>query len=409
MNESISKYSKILHLNNSFSDWKSFEKQRKSKIAIDLIKKFEYEYYSELNKLPYRLNLMDELRSNENAHSKILSKLLMYPPALYSFLEFLNESTDSNFNLDIKLIKEPIITSERMRIDVLIRETNKYAIIIENKIHKANEQTNQIANYIDKCKNLGFSDDKIYVIYLTRTQQERPTVQTWGSYTEEDFAGRYCHISYKEDILNWLNEYKHNINTSESNLSAAIAQYIDHLDHLFFGQKNIKQMDKKLQEFLYSELNLSGENNENLRIIDNKIDSINELNNQLVQLSKVVKEKLFTDWRDQLKARFSEECVIYSKDDHFIKTGIKLSHAEKKFSVLIEDDNRSIYIGIGRHFASEILYSEIKNFFTELSTSTNMRPEEPWWYGWKFTNYDDGYTSLIDLIDSVEKILAKNN
>lgn len=407
MSENIVKYASLLKLNNSFSKWKSSEKKRKSRDAINLIKKFQPIYNLELNKLPYRLNLMDELRSNENAHSKILSKLLMYRPALYDFLKFLNSNKSSNFNLNHELIKTPIITAERMRIDVLIKEKNKYAIIIENKIHNAYDQPRQIANYIDKCRDLGFPCDKIYVIYLTRTRQEVPSQQTWGDYDKEAFTGRYCHISYKEDVLKWLNEYKQNINTSEINLNAAITQYIDHLDHQFFGLKNRNQMDKNLQEFLYNELELSADNSENLTIIKDKINSINELNIQFTELSKIIKENLFIEWRNKLTDKFGTDSILFKKDTEFIKTGIILNNEGKKFSVLIEDDNQSVYIGIGRHYASDFLDSEIKTLFAELNVSTSMRPEEPWWYGWKYTEYNEGYICLIDLIESVKEILAK--
>jgi hypothetical protein len=74
-------------------------------------------------------------------------------------LDFINNENKHNFSFDTNIIKKPILTYEKMRIDGLIKENNKYAIIIENKIHNAIEQEHQIGRYIEKCKKIGFRVD----------------------------------------------------------------------------------------------------------------------------------------------------------------------------------------------------------------------------------------------------------
>ena len=60
-----------------------------------------------------------------------------------------------------------------------IREKNNYAIIIENKIHEANDTDNQLSNYIEKTHNHGLEYEQIFIIYLN---EKDPDEQSWGNY-----------------------------------------------------------------------------------------------------------------------------------------------------------------------------------------------------------------------------------
>ena len=56
------------------------------------LKDFQKAYEYEENLLPFHFNVIDELHANENAHSRILQKILLYKrqnkyPFLLSFLE----------------------------------------------------------------------------------------------------------------------------------------------------------------------------------------------------------------------------------------------------------------------------------------------------------------------------------
>ena len=42
------------------------------------LKKFQDIYKAEIEKLPFHFNVIDELHADENAHSRILQKILMY-------------------------------------------------------------------------------------------------------------------------------------------------------------------------------------------------------------------------------------------------------------------------------------------------------------------------------------------
>jgi predicted PP-loop superfamily ATPase len=80
------------------------------------INKFRQIYDKEKVKLPYHINLIDELHANENAHSRILEKLLKQKThegkfeLLESFIEYLKEKGKENEDFSKIKIKEPKIT-----------------------------------------------------------------------------------------------------------------------------------------------------------------------------------------------------------------------------------------------------------------------------------------------------------
>jgi PD-(D/E)XK nuclease superfamily protein len=400
--------SEILTLNHSYQNWIVKEAKKKYSLSLNLLAKFSIVYENEIDKLPYRLNLLDDLSTNENAHSKFLIRLLQHRPTLINFLIFINSKNTHLFSFDINIITKPILTFEKMRIDGLIKEKNKYAIIIENKIHNAIEQEHQIGRYISKCKSIGFKVEQIYVLYLTKTERDNHSQQTWGlEYKAEDFHTRYSKLSYKSNILPWLESYLENLSTKEELIRSALVQYVDHLKHFFNKKEIYSKMNTDLQNFLSSELNFSSDNIDNIEIIHKKISDLHKLKEQLETLELTSKNKLFQEWKQNLDEHFNfeENQKFYQSKYPFIKTGVILNYKGKPFSVLIEHNLKSTYFGFGRHFASEILDSEIREFLGPIIKAEVMEDEEPWWYGWKYTTYNDGYSEIENLLKIViEKI-----
>lgn len=390
--------SNILSLSRSYQDWAFEEKKTKLSRSHALLSGFGAVYKEERSKLPFRLNLLDNLKINENAHSKFLIRILQHKPSMVNLMQFLN-GTDG-FHFDVNLITKPFITAEKMRIDGLIREDNKYAIIIENKIHDAVEQEHQIARYVDKCRSIGFRANQIYVIYLTRNKESNPTEQIWGSkYKQADFHTRYIKISYQSDIIPWIEKYAATLPPKEELLKSALIQYSDHLRSLIKIKKERKAMNEELRNFLSKELKLAEDRTQNIQILHEKIAEINELSNQMHQLLQTSKKELFLGWKNQLSSQFNLETFEQTNDNYF-KTGVKLSHHAKPFSVLIEHNLKSgaIYYGFGRHHASELLDPETKGFLFSLNQEEGLTEDPAWWYGWKNTSFKDGYAGLEELI-----------
>ena len=255
-------------------------------------------------KQPYHINVIDELHANENAHSRILAKLLQQEEILESFIECLTEKRCGSFD-KIK-IESPTVTQETERIDLWIRDKT-YAIIIENKIHYAGDQERQLERYIDKTRE-GFCNEQIYVVYLS-PRWEEPDEQSWGEYKDE-FKERYLNLSFSDDILLWLKEkVLPNVKLKDVFLRSAIEQYIDHLEGIFSLRTINNKMNMELQDFIKQELGLDETPPiENIAKLLAKQEEVNMLNNQInVLINEMKKEAdkpFFEKWEKETSLKY---------------------------------------------------------------------------------------------------------
>ena len=404
-------YIDILALNQDFQEFIFDKKLSRITENCSLLTDFSKIYKEELSKIPFRTNLLNSFNVNENAHSRLLISLLKYKPALCHFLNFL---TKKKLNFDISLIDKPILTVEKWRIDGLVQEEGKYAFIIENKIHNAVEQKEQIGRYIDICKQLGYKLNQIYILYLTRYAENEPTIQTWGNYKESDFAGHYVKIAYKEDIIAWLEEYLQVISERETIVKSAVIQYIDYLKHVFNSREIFKEMDNKLQDFLVKKLQLTDDNNvKNIDIITTKISEIDELQKHLKALVEITREKCLFEWKNHLHSQeeFKNCNFVVNTDDKYPNIYVVLEYKGKSFAAAIEYYrlNNEIYFGLGRHFSSQTLNEEIKYFFSDFLKDREFQSND-WWYGWKDTTFQEAYTDFSFFLKEVlDKLETQNN
>lgn len=205
---------------------------------------------------PYRLNVIDELHINENGHSRILTKLLQYRATngtyvfLESLLHYINAKKKTNF--PDKVVK-PDITQEEERIDLWVRDKD-FALIFENKACGAFDQDTQLFRYIKRSEDHGYKDEQIYVIYLPPTESGDPSDYSWNG-LKESFEKRYVKLSFKEDIIAWLNaDVLPNVSAKDPLLQTAMIQYYDYLQGLFNLNEN--NMENQIKEMLDSELKL---------------------------------------------------------------------------------------------------------------------------------------------------------
>lgn len=119
-------------------------------------------YKNELSKYPFMINLLDDaLRSErlkETAHSRILYRILHDKNMQKRFVEYFLP----NVNCSFESIHIPY--PDRHRIDLTIK-SDKFFLIIENKINNAPEQAKQINNYVEVAQKT-YPDEQIYVLYL---------------------------------------------------------------------------------------------------------------------------------------------------------------------------------------------------------------------------------------------------
>lgn len=278
--------------------------------AIELSEKINSLLNDAKKVVPYNINVIDELHAKENAHSRILCKLLQYQDVngnyriLNSFIHYIAQFKPSFANI---VIKHPIITQEKKRIDLWIRDY-KYAIILENKVCGANDQHNQLERYINttKSSNHRYKDEQIYIIYLPADEHD-PSEQSWGAYKSNCTIKEenYANVSFKYTILPWLKTDVLPFCTLRENiLSSAIKQYIDYLEGMY-GQRISQQNLYSMKPEWLKELGLEGDFPSQLPKINKWVNNLNETKTLLV------------NYRDKIINKFVEI---------FIELSLKILH-----------------------------------------------------------------------------------
>lgn len=397
------------------------EKEQIDDSIITLINDFNKRYNELRSRLPYHINVIDELHINENAHSRILCKLLLYQSkeGIYEMLESLIAYiAEKNTNFNRIQIKTPIITQEHDRIDLWVQDkVGGYAIIIENKVYDANDQDAQLARYIQKTRDDGFMDENIYVVYMSSINEHSPTEQTWidekGNSLKEMFSNRYAHISFKEDILSWLKKsVLPNIRIKEDYMYTAISQYIDYLEGHFDKREINKDMNMELNNYLEQNLGFAQITNdsEKLTKLSEKEQEIEKLLDYVRSKKDEIQKGLITKQWNEPKTKSAFEDIIknvaselqleeqfMSKEDSSF--WIKLSQEDWVLSIVFQkyaDHRFFIYIGIPSEEYVDNKYIELGiNLFKE-STYSRNHP-----YGWEWVEeYDSQFEALLKDINN---------
>ena len=242
-------------------------KARHTNLTIELLTIVLERYEKEvLDRIPYRVNLIDILGANENAHTEILTEILRYNRrGVYPFLNsFLERHMPESAHLQIV---HPNIDTQRDYIDALIWEKEQYAVVIENKVLWAKDQNKQLERYIKAANRLSGCDLRnVYVVYLTADGRKKPDecslTRKAKAFLEwqPDTPGRYVEINYKDHILTWLKDsVLVDCRYGEPALLSMLQQYIGYLEELFAltesGRKVIVDqfLQKELAQFSQNE------------------------------------------------------------------------------------------------------------------------------------------------------------
>jgi hypothetical protein len=354
------------------------------------------------SKQPCHINVIDELHANENAHSRILAKLLQQKTPendrfeiLESFVRYLKKKFGTFGNISVE---SPEITQETERIDLWIRDRN-YAVIVENKIHWASDQETQIERYIETTRSYGFAEKPIYVVYLSPTCDKKPDVQSWGKYFDSEiYRERYLILSFREDIRLWLeDDVLPNVRIKDVYLKSAIEQYIDHLKGMFDLREIDKQINMELQEFIKKELGLSGIPQENVAKLVAKQEELSKVNNQLQLLKDDNEKVIFREWNTNLSKTYPD-CRKLNKDDGFPVLIVKANDIEIRVSLGIYKGQ--LLCQLDRDHlpeADRILPEEMKEKIKQRLSFPSENKGQLWKCFPRYS-YDEVYNRLIDVI-----------
>ncbi|MEQ5183590.1 PD-(D/E)XK nuclease family protein [Providencia alcalifaciens] len=355
---------------------------------------------------PYNANLLDILGVSENGHSAIIGKILQFKhDGVNEFIpSFIYRLLQQPLDFNDKKIK---ITVEKHRIDIMIRDDKK-VLIIENKIHGACDQHEQLRRYIDIAKHYRYKDENIYLIYIQGSKSDYYPKESLSHYYES-FKDRLRVASFHTDILSWIeNDVAPNIQEKDEQLYYFINQYIDHLKGIYSIRIKDESINMKLNDYIFESMQLDINNKEqNIIKLQEDINVISDLQNRLNRLLQEQKESIFDDWFDSLKNNYPELDVRKNVGDQLTKVGVIFNFKGNKISALIEKNNSSIYFGLGKHFTEDNnLNAEMKKISTIILDGGFKLSE--WWYGWKYTSYENAFSDLCHVIDETLNMIKEN-
>ena len=207
-----------------------------------------YEYETENESLAEKYNIFNILKFNrpeENLHS----------PLLYSFLdcngehgqkdvfyklfleELFEEKNDMNkfvndthkdyyFNLEEFISNKDGKTG---RMDLYIESLNpskKFAVILENKWNSPDSGFDQIFKYYTSLREIGYSDEEILIIYLTKSDGDPDEIsEEFQELLNFKRDKTYFSISYSKEIVQWLNKSLGKVKSDK--IKIIIEQYIE--------------------------------------------------------------------------------------------------------------------------------------------------------------------------------------
>lgn len=332
---------------------------------LSFIDEFQRQYELEKSRLPYHINLIDELHINENGHSRILFRLLSFVnekgeyEILQSLLNYIichQGREDCDFSKIT--IKNPKITQEEERIDLWVRDTG-YAIIFENKIYNAVDQDAQLFRYIEKTNKQSYKNQNIYIIYLSSDGKE-PDQQTWGE-CQNEFTNRYVNLSFKNDILSWLKEsVLPSVRLKDCYLQSAIQQYIDYLEGLFSQRTNQKSMNMNLNSFIREHLDLDSKKNdaERIEILTELTKKIESLRQTTDNVARDYISKLLTKSKEELLMKYSMVNDVSEMNQGYV--AVSLPYNDKRITVVVAQD-RQLYCQVQYDYNS-VAKEEWKDF-----------------------------------------------
>ena len=207
--------------------------------------KLSYVRHEEGRREPF--NVFTVLRSESDEvrlHSRFLAALLDHRKApdapRENLKDFLKDIVGcSDFDLDGVTVER-----ERDNIDILVSNTARQAVVIENKIW-AGDQPEQLQRYHESLTDRGYQNEHIHLLYLTPHGHE-PTKDSRG---DLDVA---C-ISYVDTLPPWLERCRERA-CGEPELRESIAQYL-HLARKLTGTDRGREYMNELRDLLLKEEN----------------------------------------------------------------------------------------------------------------------------------------------------------
>lgn len=320
-------------------------------------------------------NVFDVLETKEVKHSKFIASLLDPKGLHYQgdlFLrEFINACGISDFGLDISNTQ---VCRESNNIDIYITDGNKH-IIIENKLWTG-DHDEQIARYIQAIVDEQDEQDeqdeiyeRILVLYLTPFDDE---IKSLGGIDEvgKDYLKlgqnqvAFRHISYKNEILNWLNAIKAEI-INLTDLNVLISQYEKAVKKL--TNQGEKMENDKVKEQIK-------QNYELCATIDDNFESagIELINNFFEEVYRGLNDNL--EFKNNWTLSFNKLPFNKVENERKDIRVIEITPKELKY-------NKYVRFVVERKKTNEILYGFLKND-AKIKLENIQTKNKEWYHEW---------------------------
>ena len=294
----------------------------------------------------YATNILDILNPTEPLVSKILCSFLSFTQnGKFCLWRSFTEIFLSRCGFENKWINKPIFSSEENRIDILVKEQS-YAVIVENKIHDAIFQRNQLARYINVAKSLT-NKDNVFIVLLPYessdgyiedipdsvwrlpydwdvSNNERKCalrgdstlcacdIENLSEDKQKEFKCKDC-INFKENysnqtkvldntFLDWLDqEMGKKASADDAIMQSSMLLFSDY----FKGIRHLRNKDKfimDITDYLRNKLISEADSiSDNFKNISEMIESVTNLKNGLERLAVTYSKELIDKWHKSFK------------------------------------------------------------------------------------------------------------
>ena len=271
----------------------------------------------------FNIFLIDGVGINEDTHSAILADLLdpngSHRQGAVFLKHFLNlELLGLADSFDYGELEGFHVERKARRkdgeIDVLLEKKDDACIIIENKIHDAVDQDNQLNKYY-KYARKSFTDDQIKLIYLTRDGREPNKNSLRGKDGKEDLdIGRVIRMSYESDIVEWLEDCLKKVKAATETIPIreVLSQYQEHVKELTgLPTKKDFSMDKITT------------------ILTDDYDLIIALNKSITEAKKHIQYEFF----EKLKEEITDCCIEMLNGSNVITAKVSIFELDKSVAM----------------------------------------------------------------------------
>lgn len=370
-------------------------------------------------KAPYHFNAVLNAGPLEPGVSKILAGFFWQKTneeylILKSFVRrFFGEELASQINTPIILAEKTV--KDDKRIDILVYEKDKYAIVLENKYWDAVDQPNQLANYIEALMegDFNFDKNKIYIAFLPPTKNHNPSLNSWisketGESYKEEFQERFRLIDFKEDILQWLEDSQEvNEMCKDEYFAPSLFLFIDFLRRSL-RIDNIDNMEQvEIDKVLNEQLDLSDNAIANADKMIAKLAKIDEVVRQITVLRKETTSKIFQEWLENMHRDY-QYTIFDDRTDAHLNIGVNVPYMgiQEFFSVFIWNyqNGNTQSVGICLTKEGEPYRKKIEPKVRELVRKKKGFLKGQGWLFYKFVSYEEAYPLLQELVRELPNI-----